>query len=78
MKKSEAKKKINELLKELKPHLKKECERLLNSGGIDVEKAENNYALPKIILHIALENQARQYRPFTKEYLKEAKNLRHY
>ncbi len=36
--------------------LLKESERLLNSGGIDYSSAENNYAVPRIILKVALRN----------------------
>jgi len=52
-----------------------EVERLLNSGGIDTEKFENNFRLPKILLHVALIHQVWQYKPLTKEDEKDARNL---
>lgn len=48
--KSKVKKRTKELLKDLKPHLEKCLDKLLNSGAIDFEKEEDNYALPKEIM----------------------------
>ena len=59
-------------------YLKKECKRLLNSGGIDPENYGNDYTLPKILLYVALKNAAFQYKPFLDGSLKDAKNLEHF
>ena len=48
--KAKVKKRTKELLKDLKPHLEKCLERLLDSGAINFEKEEDNYALPKDIM----------------------------
>ena len=62
----------------LKDHNKatvKKCEQLLNSGGVDVSEFEDNYLLPKILLHVSLSNEARQYQPLGQHDLKTCKNL---
>ena len=70
--------KIKQMAKEHNKSLIKECERLLNSGGISVSDAENNFILPKTVIHVALLNEAWQYKPLSKEQQKEAENLKHF
>ena len=54
MTKAECFAKIRDLLEE--KYLLEECKRLLNSGGIDYERFENDYACPRIVLKVALKN----------------------
>ncbi len=75
MTKKQAIAKIRKMAAEQRKTLLKECERLLNSGGVDVDGAENNFLLPKTILHVALLNEANQYKPLTKQTQTDAKNL---
>jgi len=60
--------------------IKKEVERLLSVGAVDLDDYENNYKLPKVILITALRNCASQYLPpkDNKPLHKEIKNLSHY
>lgn len=59
--------------------MKKECERLLNSGAVDCEEYEANLALPKTILSVALQNIGREYEPCEwNDGHKEVKNLKHF
>ena len=36
----------------------KECARLADSGGVDIEEADDNYGVVKAVLKVALENIA--------------------
>ena len=57
MKKRTFKKLVNEMIREgLTPYIKKETERLFNSGGVDPELYGDDYTLPKVCLHVALKN----------------------
>lgn len=78
MTKIQAIKKYKMMKKDLHKGIDKEIERLLNSGGIDHKKFENNFRLPKILLSVALQNQVHQYSPLTKEDQKEQKNLSYF
>jgi len=39
------------MYRDILPYLRKECKRLADSGGIDISGAENDFRIPKIILH---------------------------
>lgn len=69
--------KINGMIPELTEEIKRECKRLFNCGGVNIDR-DDGFALPKIVLTVALENQSSQYMPFSKEYKNEVKNLRHF
>jgi len=43
--------KLNVMYRDILPYLRKECKRLADSGGIDISGAENDFRIPKIILH---------------------------
>ena len=58
--------------------LQKECERLYVSGALDTESAEEDYFIPKIVFHVALLNEAQQYKPLSKEAMQEVNNLKHF
>ena len=68
--------KIDYMLPELIDCIKKDTLRLFDSGAVDTESYGNDFALPKIILTVSLENQAYQYMPFSPDYKKAVKNLR--
>lgn len=70
--------KIKTMLVNLQIDTLNDCQRLFNSGGIDPEEFGNDYLLPKIILHVALQNQADQYRPLQEEGREQANNLRNF
>jgi hypothetical protein len=72
--------KINAMMPELTEAINKECSRLFSCGGIDTNKYEDNFLLPKIILTVAIENQAFQYRLPSgyKSAMKEINNLKHF
>lgn len=78
MKKSDFNTKIKKMIKEHNAALLKECNRLFDSGGVDTASAENDFILPKTIIHVALLNEAAQYKPFSKEAQKDVKNLIHF
>lgn len=78
MKKNQVIAKYRRMKKELHAGIDKEVERLLNSGGIDPEKFENNFRLPKILLCAALHHQVFQYQPNTKEDRSDVTNLTHF
>lgn len=75
--KSKVRKKTKELLKDLKPHLEKCIENLLNSGAIDFEKEEDNYGLPKdIMCALAKEIEWLYRQPYpTRGYKQKIKNF---
>lgn len=72
------KEKVDAMMPDLIEGIRKECNRLYDSGAVDTGSYENNYALPKIILSVAIENQIRQYLPLDSKWKKEARNLRHF
>jgi hypothetical protein len=75
--KTKVKKKTKELIKELKPHLEKCVENLLNSGAIDFKEEEDNYSLPKdIMCALAHEIEWLYRQPYPKKgYKKRIRNF---
>lgn len=57
--------------------IEKETIRLAESGGIDLE-SEDNFAIVKTCLYVALKNQVVRYEPLTEDYRKIANNLEHF
>lgn len=81
MEKAYFKEKIDAMMPDLIEGIRKECDRLFDSGGIDINKErEGDYVLPKMILTIAIENQTSQYimRSPSMAHKKELSNLRHF
>ncbi len=79
MEKAYFKEKIDSMIPDLIEGIRKECNRLYDSGAIDTSSYENDYVLPKIILTVAIENNARQYTPpDDKKYGREMANIRHF
>ena len=75
----EAIEKIEEMINTDKDKLIQTCKRLLDSGAVDVQGAENNYRLPKIILSAALHYEAAQYAPLgNSKDRKILNNLKHF
>lgn len=63
----EIKLKVLTLLDDIRPHLEMKLEKLLDSGLIDFEKEEYNWALPKdIITAMAKEVEFQYARPYPK------------
>ena len=58
--------------------VKKDIDKLFNSGGFDINDFENDYCLPKIIASIVLEKAAKEVEPLSKDLLKVKKNLSYY
>ena len=58
--------------------VKKDIDKLFNSGGFDINDFENDYCLPKIIASIVLEKAAKEVEPLSKNLLKVKKNLSYY
>ena len=78
MKQAQFKEKIDEMMVDLIEGIKKNCDKLYACGGIDPESYEDNYLLPKIILTVAIENQAHQYMPLNHQGKKAVRNLRYF
>lgn len=53
--------KVCTLLDDIRPHLEKKLETLLDSGLIDFEKEDDNWALPKDIMQVLAREMAFQY-----------------
>ena len=75
MTKTQFKKKIASMKKDVSKYIDEETLRLFNSGAINKNSYEDNYALPKIILTVALKNLSFQYLPLTPEGKRESLNL---
>jgi len=70
--------KVRVMLKEHRAATLKECERLLNCGGIDPTVYADDFRLPKIVFKTALKNEVEQYTLYLTEDKKAAKNLSHF
>ena len=77
--KENVKAKVLDLLDDIRPHLEKKLETLLNSGVIDFENEQDNYALPKDIIQVLAREMAFQYAvPFPKHgYKKQLDEMFH-
>ena len=72
--KAKTKRMINIALEDVK----KDIDKLFNSGGFDINDFENDYCLPRIIASIVLEKAAKEVEPLSKDLLKVKKNLSYY
>lgn len=70
--------KVDSMLPDLMKAIQAEALRLFASGAIDTAEFGDDFALPKICLTVAIENQAHQYRPPSSRYKAVAKNLRQF
>lgn len=75
MTKEEFNEKVSELLISVNDVVKYECYKLFKSGVIDVEKYDNDFVLPRIILNVALKKATTAHRPLFKESQEEVKKL---
>jgi len=66
---------INEMIPDMNEWIENKAKYFLNSGGIDLESWENNYALPKAILCACLKDVIYQYSPVSPEGKDLIKNL---
>lgn len=76
--KEQAEQKANELIDNSATYMKELVKKALSSGALDLNKYEDNFVLPKIIVHAALDTAKFQNRPLYVEDLKESKNLSHF
>lgn len=73
------KKKVVELINSLIPELKSTCERLYNSGALDVDQySTEEYVLAKILVTAAMEQHAADYHPLDDTHRQDLHNLRHF
>ena len=54
--------KVNKLINESADCMKKNIERVLDNGSVDIENYEDNFLLPKIILQALLKEESFQYK----------------
>jgi hypothetical protein len=67
---------IKGLTIDLRADIEKEALRLFNSGAVDTGEYVDDFFLPKIIISVALENEAKQWQPlsFTRKEWEELNN----
>ena len=75
MTKTQFKKRIASMKRDINRYVDRETVRLFESGAINKDSYEDDYQLPKIILAAALKNLAFQYLPLTPEGKREVLNL---
>lgn len=77
---TQAMRKIRSMLPEVREQIIIEAERLLKSGGVDLESYDDNFVLPKIVLVAAMHKASRQWSPLSwdKASQKTLKNLSHF
>lgn len=78
MTRQEVRKKTRELIRRSASDMRKNIERVLKSGAINLEEYEDSYLLPKIIIIALLKEEIFQHEPpesFRKEAMKEVDNI---
>lgn len=75
MDKKDAKSKTLELAKEMFARVEGKIDKALNSGCIDLDAYQNDYALPKIILNAIMMDLCDELKPLLKKWQKEAINI---
>lgn len=75
MTKKQFRKKYRELVKNSARMLRIFGEAALESGSLNIEKARDDFGLPKNVVCAALREASHQYRPFQKADEKEIKNI---
>ena len=75
MTKENAKSKTLELAKEMFDRVDGKIDKALNSGCIDLDAYQDDYALPKIILNAIMMDLCDESEPPLKKWQKEAKNI---
>ena len=78
MTKADFMEKYTEMVDDARNALVKEGERLIATGAVDVGGSSNDYALPKVVFVVAMENVSTHYTILNDYFKKEAKNLRRF
>ncbi len=69
----------NELIDVLADAMKGTCQRLYNSGGVNVEDySPEEYVLAKILVTAAMRKHSEDYSPLDPKWRREALNLAHF
>ena len=55
--------KVDALLKDVRAEVQQEVRRLLSSGAVNVDEADDNYRVPKLLYIAALKRLAASYEP---------------
>lgn len=76
MTKTQFRKNTKALKKDILKLIDNRIEKAIESGAIDFDKYENNYLLPKIFISAVASEIEFQFRPLTKEGIKERNNLK--
>ena len=70
---------VREMVKLHRGWLIDECKRLYKSGGINPYDYQNGqYALPRVLLHVALKNLSKKLLTYSGKHKKDANNLKHF
>ena len=75
MTKTQFKKKIASMKRDISKCINEETVRLFESGAVDTAAYEDDFMLPKIVMTVALKNLSFQYLPLTPEGKRESLNL---
>lgn len=70
--------KCDEMILRHAVRLREACDRLIRSGGVNLEEYGDDYVLPKIILTAAIEAIAKDWELPYPEHRKVVKNLSHF
>lgn len=57
--------KIRSMMRETRKAILREAEALLRTGALDLEGADNDFRLPKMVLYVAMCTAAEEWRPLS-------------
>lgn len=75
MKREDLYNKTLSLLPQIELDIKKELRKVMRSGCLDIQSAEDNFRLPKIVMSAILKHEAEEYEPQDASGKKEVKNV---
>jgi len=79
MTKTELRKKTNKLISDAVSGMRKNMEKAISSGSMNIEEADDNYILPRSLVIALLQEEINQFdckgTDFEKEVKKNAKNI---
>lgn len=80
MTKKEARKKTRELIRRSTDRMRKNIERVFQSGAVNLPSYEDNYVLPTAIMLALLQEKMRNFQPtgfsqYKKQIMEDAKNI---
>jgi hypothetical protein len=78
MEKQDCLNKIDEMIPDMVQYVKERAEYYLRSGAIDMDEFDSDFVLPKVLLHVCLNDASGQYKPLWAEAQEVAKNLKHF